>query len=111
MSDEGQARSPPPDPNGLLVCQMTPHIPDSMAAEMIAVCQVRLMRRSRMTKNHLVGAGEQGRRHVEPEYLRSLEMVDHQVDLGGLVHRLVSWFVAYDNPAAVDANQPPCVAK
>jgi hypothetical protein len=38
--------------------------------------------------DHLIGAGDQGRRHVEPDYL--LEMVDHQLDLGEPVHLLVS---------------------
>src|SRR5262245_14630123 len=42
MSEAGQARSPQPDPKGLLVRQMTSHIPDTAAptARMFAVCQL-----------------------------------------------------------------------
>src|SRR5262249_10581675 len=42
----GQARSPRPDPKGLLVRQMTSHIPDPAAptARVFAVCQERTLR-------------------------------------------------------------------
>jgi hypothetical protein len=42
-----------------------------------------------MLFDHLVGASEQQRRHVEAERLRRLE-VDHQLELGWLLNRQIA---------------------
>src|SRR5499426_2962367 len=41
--------------------------------------------------DHLVGASEEGRWYVKAERPRSLE-VDHELELGPLLHRQVGWF-------------------
>jgi hypothetical protein len=38
--------------------------------------------------NHLVGAGEEGRRHFEADRSRSLE-IDHKLELGWLLERQI----------------------
>ena len=52
--------------------------------------------------NHLVGAGQHGRRHLEAKRPRSLE-VDHQLVRRGRLHRQVGRFLALED--AVDAGR------
>jgi len=54
--------------------------------------------------DHLVGGREHSGRHGEAERLRGLE-VDDQLELGGLLHRQVSRFLTFENPADVDTGQ------
>ena len=53
--------------------------------------------------DHLVGACEQRRRHVEAKRPGGLE-IDYQLDFGGLLHRKIGWFFALEDAAGVDAG-------
>src|SRR5262249_56672203 len=53
-------------------------------------------------------AGEERRRYFEAERLRGLE-IDHQLDLGGLLHRQVRRLLALENAARIDTGLAVCI--
>src|SRR5215470_12930524 len=74
----------------------------------------------RQSVDYLVGAREQYGRHLESKRLRGSE-VDHELKLGGQLHRQIAWFGAFEDAidirrcssprfAVVDSvgNQPSC---
>jgi hypothetical protein len=55
--------------------------------------------------DHLVGAAEQRRRHVEPERLGGLG-VEHQLEFGRLLHRKVRGLLAPEDAVDVTGGEP-----
>jgi hypothetical protein len=53
--------------------------------------------------DHLIGDGQQRFRDGHAERLGRLE-VDDQFELGGLLHRQIGWFLAFEDAPGIDAN-------
>src|SRR5262245_8726633 len=66
-------------------------------------CREQVQQRKPALLDHLVGAGEQGRRHGEAEQFRRLQ-VDSELELGRLRHRQVGWPGALEDAACIDAD-------
>ena len=60
--------------------------------------------------DHLVGAGKQCRRHIEPERLRRGE-VDDEVKLGRRLHRQVSRLLALEDAIDVIGRAPVLIGQ
>src|SRR5712692_8256727 len=58
---------------------------------------------SAVSFNHLVGAGEHGRRHVDAEHPGCLQ-VDDELELARLQHRQVGRVLALEDAAGIDSS-------
>src|SRR5438876_1572772 len=56
--------------------------------------------------DHLVGAGDEGWRHLEAECLRGFQL-DHELELGRLLYRQVGRLLAFENATGIDAGESP----
>src|ERR1700692_2587907 len=54
--------------------------------------------------DHLVGTGEQRRRHVKPENLGRLEIY-HQFKLCGPLNRQIGWALALENSSSINSKR------
>src|ERR1700745_4120449 len=53
--------------------------------------------------DHLVGAGEQHGRHVEPERAGGRQ-IDDEIELGRLYHRQIGGLLAFQDASGIDTN-------
>src|SRR5262245_61271187 len=59
--------------------------------------------------DHLIGGIQEPFRNRQTECLSGLE-IDVQLDFSGLLHRQVGGFVAFENPAGIDASEAVCLS-
>jgi len=60
------------------------------------------LRKSTLSLDHLIGAGEERGWNAKPKRLSGLQ-IDHQLELRGLLDRQISWVRASEDEVDVDA--------